>query len=81
VSSARPSAWLMRRIPQVTAAAPGGGWSRAELAAVLHVREADQTFDVSVWVCYRRRAIDICQGYIVAPAREPQESTEGETTP
>lgn len=43
---------------------------------MLHVRETDQTFDVSVWVCYRRRTIDLCQGYIVAPARESQEHLE-----
>ena len=76
MSSARPSAWLMRRIPELTAAAPGSGCSKTELAAALHVREHDQVFDVSVWVCYRRRAIDLCQGYIVAPARESHEPME-----
>jgi hypothetical protein len=72
VSSARPSAWLMRRIPQLAAAAPGCGCSRTELAAALHVRERDPVFEVSVWACVRRRTIDLCQGYVVAPARESQ---------
>jgi len=77
----RPNGSLMRRIPQLVADAPGRGCSRAELAAALHVREYDQVFDLSVWVCYRRRQIDLCSGYIVAPARTPAESTEGEITP
>lgn len=72
----RPSAWLMRRIPELTAAAPGSGCSKTELAAALHVRERDQVFDRSMWACYRRRTIDLCQGYIVAPARESQEHLE-----
>lgn len=75
-----PSSWLMRRIPALTAAAPGGGCSRADLAAALHAREHDQVFDRSVWACYRRGVIDLCQGYVVAPARTPAESTEGEIT-
>jgi hypothetical protein len=77
----RASAWLMRRIPQAVADAPGGGCSRAELASVLRVRDYDQVFERSVWACYRRRQIDLCQGYVVVPTRKPQEPVEGETTP
>lgn len=71
----RPSAWLLRRIPVIVAEIPGAGCSRADLAAALHVRESDRVLDVSLWACYGRRAIDLCQGYVVAPA--PKESTEG----
>lgn len=65
----RPSGWLIHHIPLAVAAAAGGGCSRSELAAVLCTRD-DKTFDVSLWVCYRRGQVDFCGGYVVAPARE-----------
>ena len=63
----RPSGWLLRRIPQAVAGAPGGGCSRADLAAVLHVSEYDQVFISSLMVCYARGQVDFCWGHVTAP--------------
>ena len=68
----RPSGWLIHHIPPAVAAAAGGGCSRSELAAALNTRE-DKTFDASLWVCYRQRSVDFCDGYVVAPAGTPGE--------
>lgn len=65
----RPSGWLLRRIPAAVAASPGGGCSRADLAAALHVRE-DETFAVSVLACHARGQVQFCWGYVVAPRQE-----------
>jgi hypothetical protein len=65
----RPSRYLLRRIPEVVADPVwGGGLSRGELAAVLHVPESDRAFVLSLLVCYRRRQVDFVRGYVVTPA-------------
>jgi hypothetical protein len=71
---------LLRRIPEIVAAAPGGGLGRDELAAALNVKHAaDEVFTVSLWVCYRRGQVDFVRDYAVAPARESQQP-EGDAT-
>ena len=66
----------MARIPVLTAAAPGGGWSQSELAAALDVQEGSPGLWRSLWACYRKRQIDLCRGYVVAP-EEPGLPQEG----
>jgi hypothetical protein len=74
----RPSGYLLRRIPKIVAAAPGGGLGRDELAAALRVKHAaDPVFVASLMVCYRRGQVDFVRDYVVAPARKSQESAEG----
>lgn len=69
----RPSGWLLRQIPRVVAQMPGGGCSRAELAAALHVPGYGEVFEASVRVCYwGRRGIDLCDGYVAAVRPEPR---------
>jgi hypothetical protein len=76
----RPSGYLLRRIPKVVAAAPGGGLSRDELAAACRVTHAaDEVFLVSLMVCYRRGQVDFVRDYVVAPARGSQH-TEGKSS-
>lgn len=69
------SSYLLRRIPQAVAAYPGRGCSKTELAAALHVRASERMLDRMIWACYRRGEIDLCAGYLVAPARKSQERT------
>jgi hypothetical protein len=67
----RVSPYLLRRIPEIVADPRWcGGLSRRDLAAVLHVREHDRLFVVSLAVCCRRGDVDLCAGYVVMPARE-----------
>jgi len=69
----RVSPYLLRRIPEAVADPRWcGGLSRSELAAVLHVREWDQVFVLSLLVCYRRGQVDFCGGYVVPAARAGQ---------
>ncbi len=69
----RPSGWLLRQIPRVVAQMPGGGCSRPDLAAALHVRESSKVFDVSLLVCQRRGEVEFCGAYVVPPL--PEEET------
>jgi hypothetical protein len=66
VTARRVSPWLLRRIPEV-AAEPrwGGGLSRADLAAALHVRESDRVFVLSLITCYRRGQVDLWRDYVI----------------
>jgi hypothetical protein len=65
---ARPSPWLMRRIPEVVAGPRWcGGLTRADLAEALRVREWDRVFVASLLACYRQHKIDFCRDYVVKP--------------
>ena len=67
MSGRRVSPYLLARIPAVAAEPQwGGGLSRAELAAALHVRETDRVFAVSLLVCWRRGQVDFWRDYVIA---------------
>lgn len=70
MARARVSPFLMRCIPAVVAEPRWcGGLSRTELASVLHVREFDRVFELSLIVCYRRGQIDFCgREYVAVPS-------------
>lgn len=58
---------LIARVPLAVFAMPGRGCSREELAAELGATQAD--LGPALAACYRRKEIDFCEGYVVAPPR------------
>jgi hypothetical protein len=60
---------LIRRITRITAAAPGGGLHRTELADRAGVPAHGDAMKHSLLIAYQYKRIDFCGQWVVKPAR------------
>jgi hypothetical protein len=70
MTSSLPPDWpLIDRITRIVTTSPGFGLHRSELAERVALSASGVDFKTALMIAYRRKRIDFCGQYAVAPAK------------